>query len=104
MNQNFIYFQKSVIPLIEEQKTIKENQIQMVMDMLKNTGFSIAPKSKKLREGYLELRTSKKQWKSLYCALFTDFLYLFKPHEKVSVRNFKLGPFVKSIYFNLFSS
>ena len=40
---------------------------------------------KKLHEGYLYEVRRKRKSKKYYTVLFRDYLYFFKPHEKVSV-------------------
>jgi len=48
--------------------------------------FIETTQKKKLREGYVELKRMKgKDWKSLYCVLYKDFIYFFEPHERVSI-------------------
>jgi len=58
----------------------------MIIKTLADSGFFIEPKLKKEKEGYVELKRQGKEWKKLYLVLFKDYVYLFKPHEKISVR------------------
>jgi hypothetical protein len=65
---------------------MKAQKYHLIMKTLTESGFFISPKVKKEKEGYLELKRAGKEWKKLYVVLLKDFIYLFKPHEKVSVR------------------
>lgn len=55
-----------------------------MLNALKDTLF-INDESKKVMEGYLELRTKRKEWKKYFCVLYPDTFYVYHPHTKASV-------------------
>jgi hypothetical protein len=75
-------------PLLVEQESMKMKRFKLIVNTLKESGFFISPKLRKEMEGHLELKRRGKEWKKLYVVLFRDYLYMFKPHIKVSVRYF----------------
>jgi len=56
----------------------------LIVKALADSGFWIS-KEKKIREGYCYLKRSGKKSRRLYCVLYKDFLYLFKPKSTVSL-------------------
>lgn len=60
-------------------------RFKLIVNTLKESGFFISPKLRKEMEGHLELKRRGKEWKKLYVVLFKDYIYMFKPHVKVSV-------------------
>lgn len=81
---------KELEPLFEEQGKILDEKYDRIVTALEDSGFFIDSRQKKLREGYLsmEMAGRDKQWKKLYVVLYKSFIYLFKPHERVSVLSF----------------
>lgn len=70
---------------MREQEKVHAAHWKAIMNTLSESGFFIEPKLKKEKEGYLELGREGKEWKKVYVVLFPENIYLFKPHEKVSL-------------------
>jgi hypothetical protein len=70
-------------PLVKEQENILWAKHDAIIKALAASGFW-SSKEKKLHEGYLYEVRRKRKSKKYYTVLFRDYLYFFKPHEKVS--------------------
>lgn len=70
-------------PLVKEQENILWAKHEAIIKALAASGFW-SSKEKKLHEGYLYEVRRKRKSKKYYTVLFRDYLYFFKPHEKVS--------------------
>jgi len=70
-------------PLLDEQENLQWARHEAILKALAASGFWQG-KEKKLHEGYLKELRRKRSAKKVYTVLFRDYLYFFKPHEKVS--------------------
>jgi hypothetical protein len=70
-------------PLLKYQQELLLEKYVLILRALTDSGFWIS-KEKKIREGYCYLRREGKKSRRLYCVLYKDFIYLFKPKTTVS--------------------
>jgi len=76
--------QNGINPLLKYQQELLLEKFVLIVRALTDNGFWIS-EEKKLRDGYCYLKRVGKKSRKLYCVLYKDFLYLFKPKTTVSV-------------------
>eukprot|EP01124_Arcella_intermedia_P023584 TRINITY_DN3769_c0_g1_i1.p1 TRINITY_DN3769_c0_g1~~TRINITY_DN3769_c0_g1_i1.p1 ORF type:complete len:370 (-),score=104.86 TRINITY_DN3769_c0_g1_i1:391-1347(-) len=75
---------KELEPLLKSQQDLIFEKYATILQALSESGFWIT-KEKKIREGYCYLKRPNKQSKKLYVVLYRDFIYFFRPKDRVSV-------------------
>jgi len=71
-------------PLLKAQQELMHEKYSTILMALADSGFWIG-KEKKIREGYCYLKRPGKTARKLYCVLYKDFFYFFKPQARVSM-------------------
>eukprot|EP01130_Rhizamoeba_saxonica_P009742 TRINITY_DN3974_c0_g1_i2.p1 TRINITY_DN3974_c0_g1~~TRINITY_DN3974_c0_g1_i2.p1 ORF type:complete len:377 (+),score=81.87 TRINITY_DN3974_c0_g1_i2:24-1154(+) len=94
---------QEIEPLISERTDLLHQKYALIVMALESSGFFIEPNHKKIREGFIHIRKND-YWKKLYAVLYRDYIYFFRPHDKVTVNtnpyNFIYLKFIKSVEYD----
>jgi len=79
---------KELEPLLNKILKIQMDQVEMMLNALKESGLFITDSSKKLKEGHLDIKKQDDTWKTYYVVLWKDCLSYFDAESKSNARGF----------------
>jgi len=79
---------KELEPLLNKILKIQMDQVELMLNALKESGLFITDSSKKLKEGHLDIKKQDDTWKTYYVVLWKDCLSYFDAESKSTARGF----------------